>query len=125
MIMTRLVADICFTNMRGALDELEEAGCEVVISQEIIDIFSGAAFMEAYIDVCAGESDALVILDQTTSVTLDELASVMLFQIDALVTPFHGICVAVTPVSPPYLHVPFQEYKEHGNGHTLKKACGQ
>jgi hypothetical protein len=115
MTMTRLVADICFTNMRGALDAadgLEWIGCEVVISQDIIDVFSGAAFAEAYIDVCAGES-------------LDEIASAMLFQIDAVVTPYNGICVSVTPVSPPHLHILFREYKEHGIGQTLKKACGQ
>jgi hypothetical protein len=57
---TRLVADLCFLDMRNALDavpELEFEGYTVIISHEIIDVFSGAAFMEAYKDV-AGDSES-------------------------------------------------------------------
>jgi hypothetical protein len=102
MMTTRLVADLCFPNMRNALDviaELELEGYTVIISREIIDVFSGAAFMEAYKDVAGdGQSDG----------------SVMLGQIEALVKPYRGFCDGVWRVSPPHLHVPFKEYKENG-----------
>jgi hypothetical protein len=97
---TRLVADLCFTNMQGAIDaaaELEELGFTAIISQEIIDVFSASAFAEAYVDV---EGDG------------EEVSRLMWSWINMLARRLGGTCEGVTPISPPHLHVPFGEYLE-------------
>jgi hypothetical protein len=104
-MMTRLVADLCFTNMNGALDavaELEQGGFTTIVSHEVIDIFSGSVFVEAFVDI-EFASDADVWAG----------TSEMLTAIDAFVKPFGGFCDGVLPVSPSD-HVPFKEYREHG-----------
>ena len=104
--LVRLAADLCFTNMRGALDavaELEEAGYTVIVSDEVVDVFSGAVFVEAFVDRHLGACKAKVRAE----------ASEMLTLIDAFVKPFGGIGNGVLPVSPEQ-HVHFQEYLEHG-----------
>jgi hypothetical protein len=74
--MPRIMARACFGSMSAALeavDALERAGLEVAIADELIDVYSAAAFVEITRDIDEKRADILERVGKQMIKLVDEL----------------------------------------------------
>jgi hypothetical protein len=89
--MPKIVAELVFQSWDDAIaarDELREAGFEVTIADDVVDLYNSAAFAEVY-----GRADSV-----------DAFWS----EVERIVEPFDGMADSCGPVDDDY--VPFEGY---------------
>jgi hypothetical protein len=108
--MTKIVVEVVFQSWDEAMaarDELRAAGYEVLIADDVVDLYSDAAFAEVYgtVNREAGVVTSLALAAGAVSHAMDAVWN----DVERIVEPFGGSADSCALVGDD--HVPFEGYR--------------